>query len=780
MVRTPQDFSGPLFEEAIRFYDSYGTLPSEVGTIVYSDGYFYFKDIKGNYKLRTVESHKNTHLGNGLDSIYVISNNNPTVNEDLLDGYEIGTRWINIVDGYEFVLLNNTVGSAMWSSTGGGNNNSTVLDDDQVYTFVDECDSFTVKENFQHILFEHFTINGEYIVEGESIILSSNDASSSVELHSSTHENDGYDEINVAGLSGELADAQKITVRKNTGTNVGSKSRLNFIEGSNVNLSITDDLIDNEIDITISASLIGGSGDVVGPSSSTDNAISRFDGITGKLIQNSLCTIDDVGALRSVKYVMGNGPDLSLLPVVGGQSVITTWWAMQLVGNQQSNVDYTPVNVGARDQFGVVVPTKRNSDASFAIVRLTAQTGDLFRVVDESLNPLVKITASGNILFNNNQTVDGRDLSVDGYKLDGVESGAQVNNISNTNVTDLTDGGDSSLHYHSSDRNRANHTGTQSKSTISDFSHALDSISHGALSDITTFDATISAHGFLPKLGGGTSNFLRADGTWNVPATVSHASSHKGGGSDVIDSATVSVAGLMSSSDKTKLDGIATGADVTGSNAPQAHATSHASGGSDSIKLDDLAVPDDNTDLNATTSAHGLLPKLGGGTSNFLRADGTWAAPSGAPSLIVFSGYDEVGGTTVGTTWVDVPINAEYKKTSGFTHSTTVSPAEITITSSGTYKITCDITIDISSGTARSESILRLMGDSGSGFVEISGTRAVIYNRTLNNGASTSSINIILDLTDGYILKAQASRSNGSSTLVLVANGSRFTIHKID
>lgn len=35
--------------------------------------------------------------------------------------------------------------------------------------------------------------------------------------------------------------------------------------------------------------------------------------------------------------------------------------------------------------------------------------------------------------------------------------------------TDLTDGGDSTLHFHSSDRNRANHTGTQAASTISDF-----------------------------------------------------------------------------------------------------------------------------------------------------------------------------------------------------------------------------------------------------------------------------------------------------------------------
>lgn len=43
-------------------------------------------------------------------------------------------------------------------------------------------------------------------------------------------------------------------------------------------------------------------------------------------------------------------------------------------------------------------------------------------------------------------------------------------------------------------------------------------------------------------------------------------------------------------------------------------------------KLDDFGVPDDNTDLNASTTRHGLLKKLGGGTINFLRADGTWIA----------------------------------------------------------------------------------------------------------------------------------------------------------
>lgn len=41
----------------------------------------------------------------------------------------------------------------------------------------------------------------------------------------------------------------------------------------------------------------GGVGDVVGPGSSTDNALVRFDSTTGKLTQNSTVTLDDTGAI---------------------------------------------------------------------------------------------------------------------------------------------------------------------------------------------------------------------------------------------------------------------------------------------------------------------------------------------------------------------------------------------------------------------------------------------------------------------------------------------------
>jgi hypothetical protein len=51
--------------------------------------------------------------------------------------------------------------------------------------------------------------------------------------------------------------------------------------------------------ITIAASGGGGSGDVVGPASSTDNAVARFDGTTGKLVQNSSFVVNDSGEVTT-------------------------------------------------------------------------------------------------------------------------------------------------------------------------------------------------------------------------------------------------------------------------------------------------------------------------------------------------------------------------------------------------------------------------------------------------------------------------------------------------
>lgn len=44
-------------------------------------------------------------------------------------------------------------------------------------------------------------------------------------------------------------------------------------------------------------------GDVLGPTSSTDNAIARFNGITGKVIQNSDVALEDNGDIIGKSFV---------------------------------------------------------------------------------------------------------------------------------------------------------------------------------------------------------------------------------------------------------------------------------------------------------------------------------------------------------------------------------------------------------------------------------------------------------------------------------------------
>lgn len=64
----------------------------------------------------------------------------------------------------------------------------------------------------------------------------------------------------------DLLDGGTVTVRKNSGANVGTRPRLNLIEGANVTLTITDDGAGDEVDITIAASGGGGSGNSYNPS----------------------------------------------------------------------------------------------------------------------------------------------------------------------------------------------------------------------------------------------------------------------------------------------------------------------------------------------------------------------------------------------------------------------------------------------------------------------------------------------------------------------------------
>lgn len=68
---------------------------------------------------------------------------------------------------------------------------------------------------------------------------------------------------------------------------------------------------------TVSAQIVPSTGNVRGPTSATDNAVARYDGTTGKLIQNSGVTIDDSGNLTvsGVQNVIGSASASANFPL---------------------------------------------------------------------------------------------------------------------------------------------------------------------------------------------------------------------------------------------------------------------------------------------------------------------------------------------------------------------------------------------------------------------------------------------------------------------------------
>ncbi len=69
------------------------------------------------------------------------------------------------------------------------------------------------------------------------------------------------------------------------------------------------------------------------------------------------------------------------------------------------------------------------------------------------------------------------------------------------------------------------------------------------------------------------------------------------------------------------------------------------------VKLDDFATPDDNTDLDFDTTRHGLTPK-GTNVGNFLKDDGSWADPALPAEVISFEiGHGQIADGLANDEW---------------------------------------------------------------------------------------------------------------------------------
>lgn len=106
----------------------------------------------------------------------------------------------------------------------------------------------------------------------------------------------------------------------------------------------------------------GGTGDVVGPGSAVDNAIARFDGTTGKLIQNSLGILDDSGVMTGLTQIsmatlslLDSGKSLSLVGSTSGSKNLF------LSGSDGFSVAYRTANSNASGLTGFIAQSSNSS-----------------------------------------------------------------------------------------------------------------------------------------------------------------------------------------------------------------------------------------------------------------------------------------------------------------------------------------------------------------------------------------------------------------------------------
>jgi hypothetical protein len=135
--------------------------------------------------------------------------------------------------------------------------------------------------------------------------------------------------------------------------------------------------------ITIAATGGGGSGDVVGPASSTDNALARFDTTTGKLLQNSVGILSDTGAISGLTDISASGSvtlsggTANGVTYLNGSKVLTSGSALNFngtslaVGDTAASADgsslYIYGNLPASTQLGIKIGGNANSYTQQAI-----------------------------------------------------------------------------------------------------------------------------------------------------------------------------------------------------------------------------------------------------------------------------------------------------------------------------------------------------------------------------------------------------------------------------
>jgi hypothetical protein len=338
-----------------------------------------------------------------------------------------------------------------------------------------------------------------------------------------------------------------------------------------------------------------GSGDVEGPTSSTDNAIARFDTTTGKLIQNSVVIVDDTGSITGVNALTAESLVINNDATIGSSNTDTLDVKSRIVSDLDPNSDNAK-DIGSSGRnwrdgfFGRTLHTVNleltgttsfdGSEGTSGQVLTSAGTGNTPTWTTPTIGTVTSVAATG-----------GTGISISGSPI--TSSGTlTITNTAPDQTVSLSGGGTTTI------------GGTYPSFTISSsdqFTGTVTSVEvSGGTTGLTTSggpitgSGTITLAGTLAVANGGTGSTTAANARTALSAqetlvsgtnikTVNSTSILGSGNIAVgtvtgvtgtapiissggtapaisISAATTSAAGSMSSADKTKLDGIASGA----------------------------------------------------------------------------------------------------------------------------------------------------------------------------------------------------------------------------